>query len=106
MKVRIEIDTRTFIRFWLVLLGFALAALAIYSAQTALVILGTSFFLAMALSVPVAAISKRLPGKSRVGATALSYLAVITILIAVVAFVVPPIVQQTAKFAQNVPSMV
>ena len=106
MKVRIEIDTRTFIRFWLVLLGFALAALAIYSAQTALVILGTSFFLAMALSVPVAAISKRLPGKSRVGATALSYLAVITILIAVVALVVPPIVQQTAKFAQNVPSMV
>lgn len=106
MKVRIDIDTKTFIRFGLVMIGFALAALAVYSARTALIILGTSFFLAMALNVPVSAISKRLPGKSRVGATALSYLAVIAILIAVVAFVIPPIVQQTAKFAQNVPTMV
>ena len=106
MKVRIDIDTKTFIRFGLVMIGFALAALAVYSARTALIILGTSFFLAMALNVPVSAISKRLPGKSRVGATALSYLAVIAILIAVVAFVIPPIVQQTAKFAQSVPTMV
>lgn len=106
MKVRIDIDTKTFIRFWLVMIGFALAALAIWSAQTALIILGTSFFLAMALNVPVAAISKRLPGKSRVGATALSYLAVIVILIGVVAFVIPPIVQQTAKFAQSLPTVV
>lgn len=106
MKVRIDIDTWTFIRFGLVILGFVLAALAVYSARTALIILGTSFFLALALNVPVAAISRRLPGKSRVGATALSYLAVIAILIGVVAFVIPPIVQQTAKFAQNVPAMV
>lgn len=106
MKVRIDIDTRTFVRFWLVMIGFALAALAIYSARTALIILGTSFFLAMALNVPVATLSKWLPGKSRVGATALSYLAVVAILIGVVAFVIPPIVQQTAKFAQNIPTIV
>lgn len=106
MKVRIDIDTRTFVRFWLVMIGFALAALAVYSARTALIILGTSFFLAMALNVPVASLSKWLPGKSRVGATALSYLAVVAVLIGVVAFVIPPIVQQTAKFAQNIPTMV
>jgi predicted PurR-regulated permease PerM len=106
MKIRIDIDTKTFIRFGLVMIGFALAALAVYSARTALVILGTSFFLAMALNVPVSAISKRLPGKSRAGATALSYLAVIAVLVAVIAFVVPPIVQQTARFAQNLPSVV
>lgn len=106
MKVRIDIDTKTFIRFGLVMIGFALAALAVYSARTALIILGTSFFLAMALNAPVSAISKRLPGKSRVGATALSYLAVVAILVAVIAFVIPPIVQQTAKFAANIPSVV
>lgn len=106
MKVRIDIDTRTFVRFWLVMIGFALAGVALYSARTALIILGTSFFLAMALNVPVAWLSRRLPGKSRVGATALSYLAVVAILIGVVAFVIPPIVQQTAKFAQNIPTMV
>jgi predicted PurR-regulated permease PerM len=60
----------------------------------------------MALNVPVSAISKRLPGKSRVGATALAYLAVMVILVSVIAFVIPPIVQQTAKFAQNLPTVV
>jgi predicted PurR-regulated permease PerM len=106
MKLRIEIETKTFIRFGLVMIGFALAALAVYSARTALILLGTSFFLAMALNVPVSAISKRLPGKSRVGATALAYLAVMVILVSVIAFVIPPIVQQTAKFAQNLPTVV
>lgn len=106
MNVRIDIDTRTFIRFGLVIIGFALAALAIYSALTALIILGVSFFLALALNIPVSAISKRLPGRSRVGATALAYLAVVGILIAVIMFVVPPIVQQTARFAQTAPAVV
>jgi predicted PurR-regulated permease PerM len=106
MKLRIEIETKTFIRFGLLMIGFALAALAVYSARTALILLGTSFFLAMALNVPVSAISKRLPGKSRVGATALAYLAVMVILVSVIAFVIPPIVQQTAKFAQNLPTVV
>lgn len=106
MKVRIDIDTRTFIRFGLVVIGFIVAALAIYSARTALIIIGASFFLALALNVPVGAISRRLPGRSRVGATAISYLAVVAILVGVTMFVIPPIVQQTAKFAQTVPEIV
>lgn len=106
MKVRIDIDTRTFIRFRLVIIGFIVAALAIYSARTALIIIGASFFLALALNVPVGAISRRLPGRSRVGATAISYLAVVAILVGVTMFVIPPIVQQTAKFAQTVPEIV
>lgn len=105
MKARIEIDTHTFVRFWLVVIGFGLAGLAIYSARTALIILGVSLFLALALNIPVSKISKRLPGKSRVGATALSYVMVVALLGAVVFLVIPPIVQQTAKFAQNVPTI-
>ncbi len=106
MKVRIDIDTKTFIRFGLVIIGFVVAALAIYSAQTALIIIGTSFFLAMALNIPVSGIAKYLPGKSRVGATALSYLAVLALLSLVFTFVIPPIVQQTAKFVENIPNVV
>lgn len=105
MKTHVEIDTRTFVRFWLVVLGLGLAALAIYSARTALIILGVSLFLALALNIPVSKISRRLPGKSRVAATAISYLAVIAILGAIVFLVIPPIVQQTAKFAQNIPNI-
>ena len=54
MKVRIEIDTKTFVRFWLVVIVFGLAGLAIYSAKDALILLGVSLFLALALNRPVA----------------------------------------------------
>ncbi len=106
MKVRIEIDTRTFVRFWLVVIGFALLALLIYSARTALIIIGTAFFLAIALSPPVNRLAKILPGKSRVLGTAISYIVVILVLGTVVFLIVPPIVEQTARFIQNVPSLV
>lgn len=106
MKTRIDIDTRTFVRFWLVVIGFGVAILAIYYAQVALLILGVSLFLAVALNGPVSRISRVLPGKSRVGATAISYVLVVAILGAIVFLVVPPIVQQTAKFIQTVPTLV
>ena len=106
MKVKIDIDTRTFVRFWLVVIGFATAALLIYSARTALIIIGAALFLAIALSPAVNRLAKMLPGKSRVLGTTLSYLVVILALGAVVFLVIPPIVDQTVKFAQNVPNLI
>ena len=106
MKVRIEIDTKTFVRFWLVVIGFGLAGLAVYSAKDALVLLGVSLFLALALNRPVAAIARKLPGKSRLGGTALAYVTLILLLGCVVWFVVPPIVQQSAKFVESMPSLI
>lgn len=106
MRTRIEIDTKTFVRFWLVVFAIGLVGLLLYKAQIGLIILGVSFFLTMALHKPVTWIAAKLPGKSRVGATALAYVAVIALLAAVVVLVVPPIVQQTARFAQNVPEFV
>lgn len=106
MKTKIDIDTRTFVRFWLVVFGIGLAALLLYKAQTALIILGVSLFLALALNGPVSLIAKKLPGKSRVGATAIAYVAVIIILGAIMTLVVPAIIQQTAKVAQTIPTVV
>ena len=106
MKVKIEIDTRTFVRFWLVVIGFAAVAIAMYSAKTALIILGAAFFLALALNPPVNRLARILPGKSRVAGTALAYVAVIALLGAFVFLVVPPIVQQTAKVAETIPTLV
>ena len=103
MKVRIEIDTKTFVRFWLVVMGFGLA---IYSAKDALVLLGISLFLALALNRPVAAIAKKLPGKSRLGGTALAYTTLVLLLGCVIWFVIPPIVQQSAKFVESIPSII
>jgi len=106
MKNRIDIDTRTFIRFWLVIIGLALAVLLIYKASTALIILGVSLFLALALNSPVSFIAKKLPGRSRVAGTALSYIAVLLVLGSIITLVIPPIVQQTARFIENAPTFV
>lgn len=106
MKVRIEIDTRTFVRFWLVVIGFALVAIAIYSARVALIILGAALFLAIALSPSVTRLARLFHSKSRVLGTALAYIAVVIVLGLVIFLVVPPIVNQTAKFAQTVPHLI
>jgi len=106
MSTKIEIDTRTFVRFWLVIFGIALVAFLLYKAQVALIILGVSIFLALALNGPVSRISRRLPGRSRVGATAIAYVMVVTVISAVVLLLIPPIVQQTAGFVQSAPGLV
>ncbi len=105
MKTRIEIDTNTFVRFWLVLIGFSLAFLAIYSARTALILLIVAFFFALALNAPVHYLASRLPGKSRITATAVAYVAIIVALAGFLALAVPPVVEQTAKFIQTIPEL-
>lgn len=105
-RVKIAIDTKTMIRFWLVVIGFILAGLAIYKAQTGLMIIGISIFMAIALNAPVSILSHRLPGKSRVAATALSYVAIVVLLGTIITLVVPPVLEQTAKFTQAVPTVV
>ena len=105
MKVRIEIDTRTFVRFWLVVIGFILAGWMIFSARQALFIIGTALFIALALSYPVRKLASFLPGKSRVGGTALAFVSLVLVLGAVVWFVIPPVVQQSAKFAESLPAL-
>lgn len=106
MKVKIEIDTKTFVRFWLVVIGFAFAAFAIYSARVALIILGSALFLAIALSPSVNRIVKLLPKKSRALSTAIAYIVVVLALGLFMFLVVPPIVNQTVKFAETVPNLV
>ena len=105
MKVRIEIDTKTFVRFWLVVIGFGIGILALYSARTALVIIGTAFFLALALNGPVSRLARHLPDRSRTLSTAIAFFAVVIFLGAVIFLVIPPVVQQTVKFIDNAPTL-
>lgn len=106
MKVTVDVDTKTFVRLGLVILSFVVAIFLIIKARQPLTILGISLFLALALNPPVSRISKRLPGRSRVGATALAYLLVITFLGALLFFVVPPVIEQSSKFADTVPQLI
>ena len=106
MRVRIEIDTSTFVRFWLVVIGFIFAIFALYSARVALFIIGTALFLALALNGPVSKLARKLPGKSRVLSTAIAFLVVIGFLASIIFLVIPPIAQQTIKFADTAPQLV
>lgn len=106
MKVRIEIDTKTFVRFWLVVIAFAFVILSLYLAKTALIIIATAAFLAVILNQPVNRLSNYIPGKSRVGATAAAFTLVIIFLTMIITLVVPPIVQQTGKFISQLPQAV
>ena len=106
MKVTIDASTRTFVRFWLVPGGLVIATYALYSARTALVILGTALFLALALNAPVSKLAKYMPGKSRGLSTAIAYILVIALLGAFIFLAVPPIIQQTAKTVEVIPTYV
>jgi len=106
MNPNINVDTKTFVRFWLVVIAFVAIIWLLLKALPALIILGTSFFLTLILNSPVSYIAKKLPKVSRAGATAIAYVLVLTILVAVLILVVPPIIEQTAKFIQTIPSTV
>ncbi len=106
MKVTVESSTRTFIRFWLVPVGLLLAGMAVYSARTALIILGTALFFALALNAPVSKLAKYMPGNSRALSTAIAYILVVAFVGAFAFLAVPPIIEQTTKFVQNVPELV
>lgn len=106
MKVKIDIDTKVFIRFVVVVFGFSLALLAIYKTRSALALLGVSLFLALALNPPVSRLSKQLPSNSRVGATAIAYLVVLLLLGGFMVLIAPPVIEQSAKFADTVPDLI
>ena len=103
MNVRITIDTQTFVRFWLIVIGFGLLGFAIYSAQTALIIIGVAFFLAIGLNSPVTAIANKLPGNNRSLAAGLVSV-IIVVLLAIFSYVaIPPIIQQSIHFIESLP---
>lgn len=102
---KIEVETKTFIRFWLVILGFAAAGFILYKAQTGLFILAAALFLAIAISPLVNKIADIIPGEGRKLPIALSYVLVIGFLAAFVTIVTPVIVDQSVKFFSNLPNL-
>lgn len=106
MKVKIEIDTNTFVRFWLVVIGFGIAGFLIWNARTALMIIGAAAFLALALNGPVSWLAAKLPNRSRSLSTAIAFVVIVAALAAILFLAVPPIIQQTVSFIQTLPETV
>ena len=106
MKVKIEIDSSTFIRLFLVAAAFVGGVLLLWRLTPSLMIVLVSFFFAMALNPPVASLASKLPGHSRILATTVSYVIVLAIIGFFVYVAIPPIVRQTTNFVNSLPSYI
>jgi predicted PurR-regulated permease PerM len=106
MKIKVDVDTKTFVRFLLVVTAFAAVIFAIWKLATALTIIVVSIFLALALNPPVSALASRLPGHSRVLATALAYVFVLTVVGIFIYIALPPIIDQTNRFITALPEYI
>lgn len=106
MKVKIEIDSSTFVRLFLIAAAFVGTIFLLWKLTPALMIILISVFLAMALNPPVAALANKLPGHSRILATTVSYIIVLSILGFFVYVAIPPIVQQTTNFINSLPGYI
>lgn len=107
--VDLNIPTRVVVRVVVVVILALMALAALKQAQHALLLIFTSFFLALALNGPVHWISQRLPGKrrgSRATGTALSFVVVVLLLGTFLFSVVPPLIRQTSTFISNAPQLV
>ncbi len=69
-----------------------------------LTLIAIAAFLALALNPAVSWISRRLHIKSRIWATGLAYIIVLALLTTFIIVVVPPFVNQTRTFIQNIPN--
>lgn len=69
-------------------------------------LIAVSIFLAIALNPAVGWFSRRLKLKSRIRAAAVAYVIVIGTLISMLSLILPPLVQQSTDFIQNIPETI
>jgi predicted PurR-regulated permease PerM len=106
MATKIDVDTTVFVRLLLVVSGFVGTILLIWQVWPALLLISVSFFLALALNPSVSALSRRLPGKSRVLATLIAYVLILGVIGSFIYVAVPPTIDQTVHFVNNLPSYI
>lgn len=105
-EIHITVSNRTIVR----VIAFGIVTYAGFrffdNIRHPLTLIFVSFFLAMALNPAVTYITKKLKSKSRMRATAVSYLVVMSVLISFFLLVVPPIVKQSGDFIRELPSTI
>ena len=107
MSKLIEVDTKTFIRFWLVIVALILVGSFLWSARTGLLIVGLSIFLAIALKPFADKIQRFSRKKLGKGASAGFTVGLIVVAIGIfVATVGPMVVNESVKFFSNAPELI
>lgn len=108
-KTTVEIDTRTLIRFWTILLIIAGVIFFLYKALTGLVIIGISIFLALALKPLVRKLNKFLGRRlgmeknHKTASAVLAYFIIVGVFTTIAIIVGPVVVNETSRFIQQLP---
>lgn len=108
-ELSLTISARTIVKILAVIVGAIILLAALQKAAHALLLIGTSIFLALALNAPVSWIARHIPGKkrgSRVLGTTVAYLSVVLVLGVFFASIVPPIAHQTKLLINSAPQYV
>ena len=103
---KVQIDTKTFIRFWLVIIGFIIAGYLLYKASFGLSIIFSALFFSLAISPLIKKIAGIFPSKSRGFSIAISYILVVGFIIAFASIVIPTVANESIKFFSSLPSLV
>ena len=107
MSKPIQIDTKTFIRFWLIVAALIILVLLIEQAKTGLLVVGAALFLAIAIMPLMKKIDKLNRGKSRPGlAAGVAVGGLVVIIGLVVAVAAPVVVSETTKFVSQAPEQI
>jgi predicted PurR-regulated permease PerM len=102
----ISVDTKTMVKTIVLVVSTMLALVFLKDIAHALVLIFVSIFLAMGLNPAVSWIAVKLKSASRVRATAVAYIIVLTVLVGFFSLVIPPLVRQTVDFIKDVPQTI
>lgn len=105
-EISISIETSTIIKGLVLIVASAVILSLIEHLTKPLLLLSVSFFLALALNPAVSWITTRLKSRSRVRATAIAYVFVMSVIIGFFSLIIPPLASQTIVFVQDVPSTI
>lgn len=108
-EIAVTVSVRTFAKLIIMVVAAVVLMMAVRQASTALILIFTAFFLALALNTPVNWVGQHLPGKkrgSRALATSISFVIVVAFLGGFIASIVPPLVGQTENFISAAPRLV
>lgn len=105
-QIPITIEARTIIKIMVVVAAALLLMSIVKNIVQPLSLIAISFFLALALNPAVSRIARLLKSRSRMRATGVAYVLVLTFLIAFFSLVFPPLVRQTVDFIKEVPATI
>ena len=103
---KVQIDTKTFVRFWLVIIGFIAVGYFLYKASFGLSIIFAALFFALAISPLVKKLASIFKSKSRGFPIAVSYVLVVGFIITFCSIVIPTVANESIKFFQTLPKII